>query len=73
VSISPPSSDSAAAGRTFDMYFYITAGPSTCTRAVTASGSSATVVIPSGGFGVVFVPAGYQLTPTYTSAPAWVM
>ena len=73
VSISVPSSGSAAAGRSFDMYFYITAGASTVSCVVTASVASQTIVIPSGGFGVVFVPAGQTLTPTYSSAPTWVV
>lgn len=70
VAISVPTSGTTAAGRTFDMYFYITAGASTCTCVVTNGPS---IVIPSGAFGVVFVPAGQQMTPTYTSAPTWVV
>jgi hypothetical protein len=71
VAITVPASGSATAGRAFDMTFYITAGTSTCSCAV--SGGGPTVVIPANGFGTLRIPAGITFTPTYTNAPTWVV
>ncbi len=71
--ISVPSSGSAASGRNFDMIFYITAGSgSTCSCVVTGA-SNFTYVVPANATAQIFVPAGATLTPTYTSAPTWVV
>lgn len=63
-----PSSGSAVAAVAYDRDFYVTAGASTCSMAIQ---SGVTVIIPSGGFGLVRVPASKTVTPTYSSAPTW--
>lgn len=73
VSISVPSSGSAAAAATYDRWFYVTAGSSTCACAVVnAAGTGQTVTtIPASQYAPVYVPAGSTLTPTYSNAPTW--
>jgi hypothetical protein len=73
VTVAVPASATATAVAPYPQNFYVTAGGSTVACAVTnATGVSQTVAtIPSGGFGVISVPAGSSLTPTYTSAPTW--
>jgi parallel beta-helix repeat protein len=73
VTVSVPSSGSATTAAVYDQTFYITTGLSTCACSVTNAGGTGQTVatIPASGFGVVFVPAGSTLTPTYSSAPTW--
>jgi len=65
-----PATGVAVAASQYDRMFYVTAGASTCTCAISGGPSP---VIPSGAFGTVRVPAGQTLTPTYASAPTWVV
>lgn len=69
VSVTVPATTVAVAAIQYDRDFYVTAG-ATCAMAIQ---SGPTVTIPSGGFGLVRVPAGKTVTPTYTSAPTWVV
>jgi hypothetical protein len=70
VSPSVPSSGSPTTAQVYYQTFYITAGASTVTCAISGGPSP---VIPSGGFGTIRVPATQTLTPTYSSAPTWVV
>jgi len=65
-----PASGSPTTAQVYDQTFYITAGASTVTCAISGGPSP---VIPSGGFGTIRVPATQTLTPTYSSAPTWVV
>jgi hypothetical protein len=70
VTVAVPATTVATAASQYDQTFYITAGASTCTCAISGGPSP---VIPSGAFAAIRVPAGQTLTPTYTSAPTWVV
>lgn len=71
LTVTVPASTVAITADSMDRVFYITAGASTCSIAI--AGGGATVVIPSGGFGTVILPARTAFTPTFTSAPTWVV
>jgi hypothetical protein len=71
LSVSVPATGVAITADSMDRAFYITAGASTCSCAL--SGTGATILIPSGGFATIIVPARITLTPTYTAAPTWVV
>lgn len=70
VSPAVPATGVAVAASQYDRMFYVTAGASTCTCAISGGPSP---VVPSGAFASIFVPAGQTLTPTYASAPTWVV
>ena len=77
VVVAVPASGSPAGPLRYDAVMYITAGASTCTMvkntAGQGGGTGPSVVIPSGAFATVFLPAGATITPTYASAPTWVV
>lgn len=71
VTVAVPASGTAVATAAYDRTFYITAASSGTTTVAISSGP--TITIPASGLVAVFVPAGETLTPTYTSAPTWVV
>jgi hypothetical protein len=77
VVVTVPATGVATAALHYDAVFYITAGASTCTivknTAGQGGGAGPSIVIPSGAFATVYVPAQATITPTYASAPTWVV
>jgi hypothetical protein len=69
-SVSVPSSTVAVTAKPFDRDFYVTNGAASSTFVV-ANGP--TITVPINGFATIRVPAGKTLTPTYSSAPTWVV
>lgn len=69
VTVAVPASGTATAALPYDATYYIT--QSTAASSVAVQGQ--TIDIPIGGPTAVFVPAGQTLTPTYTTAPTWVV
>lgn len=69
VTVAVPASGTATAALPYDATFYIT--QTTAASSVAVQGQ--TIDIPIGGPTAVFVPAGQALTPTYTTAPTWVV
>ena len=69
VTVAVPNSGAATAALPYDATFYIT--QTTAASSVAVQGQ--TIDIPIGGPTAVFVPAGQALTPTYTTAPTWVV
>ncbi len=67
-SVPVPASGVATSGAPFERFFTITAGASACTVVVT---NGASVTIPANTMVTLFVPAGGNVTPTYTDAPTW--
>lgn len=55
----------------FDRTYYVTAASSGTTTVQTTNGP--VITVPPSACVTVFVPAGETLTPTYTSAPTWVI
>lgn len=76
--VTVPASASPTAALHYDADFYITTGASTCTIVRNTNGNGGgtgpTITLPasSGPFQVT-CPAQQTLTPTYTSAPTWVV
>lgn len=69
-SVGVPATTVATGFLPFDCTFYVTAGASSCTIAVSGM---PTVTVPASACVAIFVPAGSTVTPTYTSAPTWVV
>ena len=69
VTVAVPASGTATAALPYDATFYIT--QATAASSVAVQGQ--TLAIPIGGPTAVRVPAGETLTPTYTTAPTWVV
>lgn len=70
VDVPVPASGTAVGATITDGTFYVTAGTSACTIAL-SSGPSITV--PAAACVPIRVPAGVTLTPTYSAAPTWVV
>lgn len=70
VTVAVPASGTAVTAVAYDRTFYVTAGASTCTMAIQSGPSP---IIPAGAFATIRVPANQTVTPTYTSAPTWVV
>lgn len=70
VSVAVPSSGVAVAAVNYDRVFYVT-GNASGSATVTVGGAA--VVVPAAGCVAVQVPAGVTLTPTYSSAPTWIV
>jgi len=68
--IAVPATTVATAALPYDATFYVTAGSSSCTVAIS---SGPTITVPANACVPVFVPASQTLTPTYTVAPTWVV
>lgn len=71
VTVAVPTSGTAVAAAPYDRTFYITAASSGTTTVAISGGP--TITIPASSLVPVFVPAGETLTPTYTTAPTWVV
>lgn len=71
VSVSVPASGAATVAQPVDTTFYVTANASGTTTLAVSGGP--TVTVPAGACVPVLVPATRTLTPTYTSAPTWVV
>lgn len=75
--VSVPATTASTSALHYDAMFYITAGASTCTLVCNTGGQGGgtgpSIVIPSGGFTGVFVPAQQTVTFTYSSAPTMVV
>lgn len=69
VTVAVPASGTATAALPYDSTFYIT--QATAASSVAVQGQ--TIAIPVGGPTAIRVPAGQTLTPTYTTAPTWVV
>ena len=69
--IAVPATTVATAALTFDATFYVTAAAGGGVTLAIQGGP--TVTVPASAVVPVFVPAGKTLTPTYTSAPTWVV
>ncbi len=69
VTVAVPASGSATAALPYDATFYIT--QTTAASSVAVQGQA--IAIPVGGPTAIRVPAGETLTPTYTTAPTWVV
>lgn len=69
VTVAVPASGAATAALPYDSTFYIT--QATAASSVAVQGQ--TIAIPVGGPTAIRVPAGQTLTPTYTTAPTWVV
>lgn len=69
VAVAVPASGTATAALPYDATFYIT--QATAASSVAVQGQ--TIAIPVGGPTAIRVPAGQTLTPTYTTAPTWVV
>ncbi len=67
--VAVPASGSATTALPYDATFYIT--QATAASSVAVQGQS--IAIPVGGPTAIRVPAGQTLTPTYTTAPTWVV
>ena len=67
--VAVPSSGTATAALPYDATFYIT--QATAASSVAVQGQ--TIAIPVGGPTAIRVPAGQTLTPTYSTAPTWVV
>ena len=67
--VAVPASGSATAALPYDATFYIT--QATAASSVSVQGQA--IAIPVGGPTAIRVPAGQTLTPTYTTAPTWVV
>lgn len=65
-----PASGTAVGAVSYDRTFYVTAAAGGATMAIQGGPS---VVVPASALGTVRVPAGQTVTPTYTTAPAWVV
>jgi len=65
-----PASGTALAGNPNDATFYVTAGASSVTMAIE---NGPTITVPAGACVPIRVPATKTLTPTYTTAPTWVV
>lgn len=70
VTVTVPSSGTAVAAAVYDQTFYITNGTASSTFAISGG---PTITLPASAFGTIHLPAGQTLTPTYTSAPTWVV
>ncbi len=68
--VAVPLTTVATAGLPFDSTYYITAGSTSCTVAISGG---PTITIPGSALATVRVPAGQTLTPVYTNAPTWVV
>lgn len=71
VTVTVPSSGTAVTAQPYDRTFYVTAASSGTTTL--AIGGGPTVTVPPAACVPVGVPAGATLTPTYTTAPTWVV
>jgi hypothetical protein len=73
----PASGSPVATALHYDAIYYITAGASACTVVRNTNGfgggTGPAVVIPAGQMVPVWIRAGATFTPTYSSAPAWVV
>ena len=69
VAVAVPASGTATAALPYDATYYITQA----TAASSVSVQGQTIAIPVGGPTAIRVPAGQTLTPTYTTAPTWVV
>lgn len=69
--VAVPATTVATAALPFDATYYVTAGSSGTTTMAISGGP--TITIPASACVPVRVPAGKTLTPTYTSAPTWVV
>ena len=69
VTVAVPASGTATAALPYDATYYIT--QATAASSVAVQGQ--TIDIPIGGPTAIRVPAGETLTPTYTTAPTWVV
>jgi Pectate lyase superfamily protein len=70
LTVAVPGSGSAVAASAFNRMFHIS--QATAASTVVISGGP-TIPVPVGSTTAVFVPAGHTLTPTYTTAPTWVV
>jgi hypothetical protein len=70
LTVAVPLTTVAVAATNGDMDFYVTAGATSVTMAIS---SGPTITIPALGCVLVRVPAGQTVTPTYTNAPTWVV
>ncbi|MHB1669091.1 glycosyl hydrolase family 28-related protein [Thiomonas sp.] len=70
LSIAVPASGTAVAACGYARTFYVTAASGGCTMQLEGGPS---ILIPASGLGAVRVPAGAAVTPTYTTAPSWVV
>lgn len=68
--VSVPSSGTAVSAAPYARVFYVTAASSGCAMAVQ---DGPTITIPDSALATVVVPASKTVTPTYTSAPTWVV
>lgn len=74
ITVTVPASGSPTAKVQFDTWFYITNNQaSAITVAISGTENGLTATIPASVTMPVFVPASQTLTPTYTTAPAWVV
>jgi Right handed beta helix region len=71
ITVSVPASGTAVTGVAYDRHFYVTAGASGTTKMAISNGPEVTV--PASSLATIFIPAQTTLTPTYTSAPTWVV
>ena len=69
VTVAVPASGTATAALPYDATFYIT--QTVAASSVAVQGQS--ITIPIGGPTAIRVPAGQTLTPTYSTAPTWVV
>ena len=70
VTVAVPASGAAVAAAGYDRTFYVTASTTSVTLAIQ---NGPTITVPASACVPVFVPAGKTLTPTYTTAPTWVV
>ena len=70
VTVAVPSSTVAVAAVQYDRVFYVTANAG---GATTCAVGGTSVVVPASACVPVMVPAGVTMTPTYSSAPTWVV
>lgn len=71
--VTVPSSGTATAAFGNDRWFYVTAASSGTTTVAVSGSAAATITIPASACVPVFLPAGSTLTPSYSSAPTWVV
>ena len=71
VTVSVPATGVAVAAADYDRTFYVTAAASGTTTMAISAGP--TITVPASACVPVKVPAGQALTPSYSSAPSWVV
>lgn len=70
VTVAVPASGTAVAAAPYDRTFYVTNGSASSTFAISGG---PTITLPASAVLAIRVPAGETLTPTYTTAPTWVV